>query len=120
MIQNQIDILTVERDDAMAMAALQQETAETSQGKYTDGQWQGTAEGFGGEVAVEITVEKGMIEDIRILKAEFEDAAYLDMAKEMIPRMIQAQDFDVDTVSGATMTSTGIKKAAAAALKAGE
>ena len=32
------------------------------------------------------------------------------MAKDMIPKIIDAQSADVDTISGATFSSTGIKK----------
>ena len=121
-LQNQIDILTIERDDAIAIAAMQREAdeAEAVRGRYPDGSWQGTGEGFGGPVSVEVVVDNGNITEIRILSAEFEDAAYLDMARSILPLMIEKQDPGVDAASGATMTSTGIKNAVAAALKAGE
>ena len=46
--------------------------------------------------------------------------ADMDMAKDMLPAMIEAQSADVDTVTGATFSSTGIKNAAAQALKKAE
>ena len=121
-LQNQIDILTIERDDALAIAAVQREAAEpeSASGPYANGSWQGTAEGFGGPVTVEVTVENGNITDIRVVKAEYEDQAYMDMALTMLPKIIESQDPEVDTASGATMTSMGIRGAVAAALQAGE
>ena len=39
------------------------------------------------------------------------------MAEEIIPAIIEAQSADVDTISGATFSSTGIKDAVAQALE---
>lgn len=39
------------------------------------------------------------------------------MAEDIIPTIIDAQSADVDTISGATFSSTGIKNAVAQALK---
>ena len=57
------------------------------------------------------------ITDISIVSAEKEDGAYLSMAEDIIPTIIDAQSADVDTISGATFSSTGIKNAVAQALK---
>ena len=97
-----------------------QEEAVQDGSLYKDGEWEGEAEGFGGPISLKVTVEKGEITDITLLSAEKEDAAYLSMAKDMLPAMIEAQSADVDTVTGATFSSTGIKNAAAQALKKAE
>lgn len=89
-------------------------------GAYTDGEWEGKAQGFGGPVAVKVTVKQGMITDITLVSAEKEDQAYLSMAEDVIPAMIEAQSADVDTVTGATFSSTGIRDAAAQALEKAE
>ena len=52
-----------------------------------------------------------------IVSAEKEDGAYLSMAEDIIPTIIDAQSADVDTISGATFSSTGIKNAVAQALE---
>ena len=41
------------------------------------------------------------------------------MAKDIIPEIIDAQSADVDTISGATFSSTGIKNATAQAREKG-
>ena len=97
-----------------------QEEAVQDGSLYKDGEWEGEAEGFGGPISLKVTVEKGEITDITLLSAEKEDAAYLSMAKDMLPARIEAQSADVDTVTGATFSSTGIKNAAAQALKKAE
>lgn len=93
--------------------------AETA-GAYTDGEWEGEAQGFGGMVSVKATVENGKISRIEIVSAKKEDKAYLSMAEAMLPAMVEAQSADVDTISGATFSSEGIKNAAAQALKKAE
>ena len=52
-----------------------------------------------------------------MVSAEKEDGAYLSMAKDIIPKIIDAQSADVDTISGATFSSTGIKNASEQALE---
>ena len=49
--------------------------------------------------------------------AEKEDSAYLAMAEDIIPKIIETQSAEVDTISGATFSSTGIKNAAEQALE---
>lgn len=93
------------------------QSAESNDSNYKDGTYQGEAEGFGGTVAVEVTVEKGKITAVEIVSAQKEDGAYLSMAKDIIPKIIEAQSADVDTISGATFSSTGIKNASQEALE---
>ena len=84
---------------------------------YKDGTYTGEADGFGGPIQVKVTVENGEITVIEVVSAEKEDGAYLSMAKDIIPKIIDAQSADVDTVSGATFSSTGIKNASEQALE---
>lgn len=92
-------------------------SAESNDSNYKNGTYQGEAEGFGGTVAVEVKVEKEKITAIEIVSAQKEDGAYLSMAKDIIPKIIEAQSTDVDTISGATFSSTGIKNASQEALE---
>ena len=84
---------------------------------YQDGTYTGEADGFGGTIQVEVKIEKNKIAEINVVSAEKEDGAYLSMAKDIIPKIIDAQSADVDTVSGATFSSTGIKNASEQALE---
>ena len=84
---------------------------------YKDGTYTGEADGFGGTVAVEVTVKDGKIEAVEVTSAEKEDSAYLAMAEDIIPKIIEAQSAEVDTISGATFSSTGIKNATEQALE---
>jgi uncharacterized protein with FMN-binding domain len=118
--QDQAARQAYEQQQALQRQAEMEAEAETEQkmaSAFADGVYSGEAQGFGGIVAVDVTVENGMITDIQITSAANEDGAYLTMAQDIIPEMIEQQTTDVDTVSGATFSSTGIKNAAAAALE---
>ena len=93
------------------------EDEDSKNGSYKDGTYTGEADGFGGTVAVEVTVKDGKIEAVEVTSAEKEDSAYLAMAEDIIPNIIEAQSAEVDTISGATFSSTGIKNAAEQALE---
>ena len=116
---DQIAKLTAELESAnlYKQSVLQSQDAAASGGAYEDGIWKGTAQGFGGDIQVEVTVEGGSITDISIVSAEKEDGAYLSMAEDIIPKIIDAQSAEVDTISGATFSSTGIKNAVTQALE---
>lgn len=116
---DQIAKLTAELESAnlYKQAVMQSQDNTAAGGAYTDGVWEGTAQGFGGDIQVKVTVEGGSITDISIVSAEKEDGAYLSMAEDIIPKIIDAQSADVDTISGATFSSTGIKNAVTQALE---
>lgn len=89
----------------------------TTDGAYKDGTYTEEAQGFGGPIDVAVIIENGKISEINITSAEKEDAAYLSMAEDIIPTILEAQSAEVDTISGATFSSTGIKEAVAQALE---
>ena len=66
---------------------------------------------------MEVTIESGEITCIEVKEAQKEDSAYLEMAKDIIEDIVDAQSADVDTISGATFSSTGIREAVTQHLK---
>ena len=66
---------------------------------------------------VEVTVEDGEIVSINILEHRHERGK---AAEKVIEKLIEEQKIDVDAVSGATNSSTVIKKAVENALKGGQ
>ena len=98
----------------------QPEEADGADSPYADGTYTGEAQGYGGTVAVELTVENGKITDLTITSAEKEDTAYLDAASAVIDSILEQQSTAVDTVSGATFSSNGILHAAEDALRKAE
>ena len=83
---------------------------------YKDGTYTGSAQGFGGAIEVQVTLKDDEITDIQVTGASGEDSAYLSQAQSVISSIISAQSTDVDTVSGATFSSTGIINAVVDAL----
>jgi uncharacterized protein with FMN-binding domain len=83
---------------------------------YKDGIYTGTAEGFGGDITVQLTIENGRITAAEILSAQDETPAYLSRAEALLTTMQTAQSPDLDVISGATYSSNGILEAAKIAL----
>lgn len=95
---------------------VESENTDTEQ-VYKDGKYTGKADGFGGEIIVEVSIVDGEINDIQIVNADNEDKAYLEMARGIIKDMLEKNSLEVDTISGATFSSTGIKNATINALE---
>ena len=87
----------------------------TAPSTYLDGIYTAEAMGFEGEITVQVTVAEDKITDITLLSAEDEEE-YLSMAKQVIPAILEGQNPNVDAVSGATYSSTGILNAVKLAL----
>ena len=75
---------------------------------YQNGTYTGEGQGFGGTIQVEVTLENDTITDIQVVRAPGEDSAYLSQGEGVISTILAAQSTDVDTISGATFSSTGI------------
>ena len=99
-------------------------TAEGS-GKYTPGEYQASAWGFGGTVTVQMSFSETGILYLRVDGPD-ESSKGGRAIDKLAHAIMNAQSPEVDAVSGATMTSSAIKKAArkcfeqASAITAGE
>ena len=93
-------------------------SASTSSDAGVSGDFTGTAKGFGGDVSVTLTLTDGAITGCTAEgKDETEGVGSQAIAK-MPGAIAESGSIAVDGVSGATVTSTAIKEAAAAALTA--
>lgn len=115
--RNQEKIAKIEEYNKQVEQKNQQTQQKEAKKLYENGTFEGKAQGFGGEIVVSVTIKEDEITDIQVVSADGEDSAYLSMAMDMKEKMITAQSVDVDTVSGATYSSTGIKNAAIDALE---
>lgn len=95
-----------------AERALQKASAVFKDGVYT-----GSAEGYKSTIKVEVTVSQGEIAKVQVL--EHDDTPFIAQgALDTIPAVIvEAQSWDVEAVSGATLTSQGIMEAVENALE---
>lgn len=85
----------------------QEQTTTRKNGKYKDGIYYGTGEGFRGDITVGVVIENDKIQYIIVTESE-DDDAFIGKAKGLIPDIIKKQGTNVDTVSGATFSSNGI------------
>lgn len=102
--------------DAADADSTDAEELDDSENIYKDGTYTGSAQGFGGAITVEVTLAGDEITNIQVTSAPGEDSAYLSQGEGVISSIISAQSTDVDTVSGATFSSTGIINAVVDAL----
>lgn len=88
-----------------------------AEGVYTPGIYEGTANGFGGEVTVTIEVSDSAIVSVEA-KGDNETPGVGSNAIDLLPESIlKAQSLAVDTVAGCTVSSEAVLAAAEAALR---
>lgn len=104
--------------DEQIKAEILEAQRATQRGSYaTDGVFQGEAEGYGGPVCVQVTIDNGFIAQVELISAEGEDQAWLNMALPLLDTIVQEQTTQIDVVSGATFSSSGILNGATRALE---
>lgn len=84
---------------------------------YKDGSYTGKAQGKEGEIEVSVKVTDGKIANVEVVKHEDTEAMMLGVIDNIIPEIIEKQSADdIDAVTGATLSSTGVLNAAKQAL----
>ena len=92
--------------------------ASTSSDAGVSGDFTGTAKGFGGDVSVTLTLTDGAITGCTAEGKDETQGVGSEAIAKMPGAIAESGSIAVDGVSGATITSTAIKEAAAAALTA--
>ena len=92
--------------------------ASTSSDAGVSGDFTGTAKGFGGDVSVTLTLTDGAITGCTAEGKDETQGVGSEAIAKMPGEIAESGSIAVDGVSGATITSTAIKEAAAAALTA--
>ena len=96
-------------EEDQADADSEEDSSEESEDlAYKNGTYTGDGQGFGGNIQVQVTLENDTITDIQVVSAPGEDSAYLSQGQGVISTILAAKSTDVDTISGATFSSTGI------------
>jgi len=88
-------------------------------GNYADGVYYGSATGFRSTIKVKVVIKRGKIVSVDVV-SHGDDAAYFNRARSLLDKIVQQQTTNVDTVSGATYSSTGLIKAVRNALAKAE
>ena len=118
---NRAAIAEVEAHNAEVLALQAQaermnEVEADARRKYADGSYTASGMGFGGPIELRVTLLQDRITEIQILKHDGEDDVYFAAATAIVDQIVHAQSTEVDTVAGATFSSTGILEAVRAAL----
>lgn len=93
-------------------------SASTGSDAGVSGDFTGTAKGFGGDVSVTLTLTDGAITGCTAEGKDETQGVGSEAIAQMPGKIAESGSIAVDGVSGATLTSTAIKEAAAAALTA--
>ncbi|BAE84686.1 FMN-binding protein [Desulfitobacterium hafniense] len=81
---------------------------EAAGGAYKDGTYVGASQGMHGEVKVSVSVAGGKVSEVKVTE-HHETEGVGSVAAEILPaKIVDAQKPEVETVSGATVTSTAI------------
>nr|MCR5160648.1 FMN-binding protein [Lachnospiraceae bacterium] len=85
-------------------------------GKYVPGKYSAAADGMESYVLVEITVDENTITDVTVDVSDETQGIGDAIGEQMEKAILEAQSADVDTVTGATVSSEAVIKALSAAL----
>lgn len=115
--QQQIDEVNAYNAEILkARQAASEQAEQEAQSGYKDGTYEGSALGFGDAITVQVTIQGGKMTDISVLDASGEDKPYYNQSLPVLDKMLSSQSTEVDTISGATLTSEGLIDAVADAL----
>lgn len=101
---------------ALFGAGFMAKSEKAAAGKYTPGTYSATARGMESEVTVTMTFDTDAITDVKIDVSGETAGIGAAIGGTMEQAILDAQGYEVDAVTGATTTSTAIKKATAACI----
>ena len=97
----------------LASLGLGKTVAVADGAKYTPGTYTASARGIGSDVVVTMTFDETSITDVAIDVSGETKGIGADIGEKMEQALLAAQSADVDAVTGASVTSDAIRKAAA-------
>lgn len=124
-IENEAEISTSTNENALtseptikegvpadSVASDETTTSSSTSGPYIDGTYTGMADGYRPVLTVKVVIENGYIASVEVVAHNEKNERFYGEPVALIPQeIVAAQSTDVDIVTGATFTSTGIKNA---------
>ncbi len=92
------------------------EAVDFSAIEFVDGVYQGAAEGFHGDIEVEVEVKDGELVRVDVLSEDETPDIGGVALEELVPAMVENQTVDIDIKAGATWSSEGLINAVKDAL----
>ena len=111
-IMEAVDNAVAELDEAEPEEEPEEEEVEAEERVLT-----GTAEGYGGELVVEVTLRNDEIIEVSVIEHEETEALVEETMEEIPARIVEQQSTDVDVISGVTMTGEAIIEAVESAME---
>lgn len=91
-------------------------TASVGKIPYKEGIYQGTAQGYNGDISVAVVIQSHAIKAILVTDTS-DDEQFFGRALRVVTQVLKTQQTNVDTVSGATYSSKGLLDAIRSALE---
>lgn len=91
--------------------------ANNTNAKFVAGRYKGTSQGFGGELEVEVVVSEDSIKEVKVVSHTETEGIGTKAIDEIPKEIVKANSLDIDSISGATVTSKAIINASKDALK---
>lgn len=111
-----VEVISGATVTSKALIAAAQQALEKAAGIYPDGVHSGSAKGFGGDLIVDVTITDGEITQVDV-RPHDETPFIADAAiEELRANIVAMQSTEIDTISGATVTSTALLQAVENAL----
>ena len=98
------------------MRSTRKSSVSFSGAQLADGSYEGTASGCKGDITVSVTVSGGKVTDIAVV-SQSDTPQFFSQAQSVLTDITDSQSLDVDAVSGATYSSSGLINAVADALQ---
>lgn len=101
---------------SLSLVACGSKPADNGTGKFKAGTYEGSGQGFGGEIKATVKLSSDKIEEIKVV-GDKETAGIGSVAITDLPaEMVKTQSVEVDAVAGATVSSKAVIAAVTAAL----
>ncbi|MDU5700217.1 MAG: FMN-binding protein [Finegoldia magna] len=99
----------------LAQKTQKSNTPNVATKELKDGVYEASSNGYGGRLAVRVTVKNGKLTNIDVISNN-ETPSYFNRASSVIDRILSTGSVNVDSVAGATISSNAIKQAVSKAL----
>lgn len=96
---------------SLAACSASEATAEPTEGIYDAGVYPVTARGNGGDIEIEVTFSETEMTDIKIVSQNETEGLSDEVFEKMPSTILEAQSTEVESISGASVSSEAIKKA---------
>ncbi|HHU61984.1 MAG TPA: FMN-binding protein [Natronincola sp.] len=111
-----VDIVSGATFTSKALIKAVDQALQKASASFKDGVHTATVDGFGGPLKVEVTVSGGSITSVVVVEQDETPFIAKRPLEEIPMAIVEAQSWDVDAISGATVTSEAIMQAVELAL----